>query len=375
MTELNAVFEGGGVKGIALVGALARAEQEGISIKGFAGSSAGAIVAALASVGYRSAELKGILQKTNYIEFLDGNDVLPLSSLKGFLSELEVLFEDSSIEFARKEAARLWTAQTGLLAPLRTWWAWKSLKKRHGAVLKKIEDKAPLIQKLAASFTRDYGLYGTETFLRWIQDHLNRKGTQDPLSHQVTFGTLFRQTQRELKILAADVGARSPFLYSYQNSADLEVAQAVQASMSIPFFFKPFPFGNKYFVDGGTISNFPAWTFDRDSTDDATDAPAVLPVLGFRLVPETLPRQTIGNFKQFGVGVVQTALGGTDLLQTRRIAELRLIKIPIPLRITATTFDLSDADSDELYYRGEQAADRFFRDPDNRSFLELPVLT
>lgn len=47
-----AILDGGGVKGAALAGALAAAEHNGIEFAGFGGTSAGAIVALLACVGY-----------------------------------------------------------------------------------------------------------------------------------------------------------------------------------------------------------------------------------------------------------------------------------------------------------------------------------
>ena len=54
----NLVFEGGGVKGIAYVGALEVLDQEGIlkDIKRVAGTSAGAMVAVLVGLGYSAAE-------------------------------------------------------------------------------------------------------------------------------------------------------------------------------------------------------------------------------------------------------------------------------------------------------------------------------
>ena len=45
--KYDAVFEGGGVKGVALIGALERLEEEGIEFGRAAGTSAGAIAAAL----------------------------------------------------------------------------------------------------------------------------------------------------------------------------------------------------------------------------------------------------------------------------------------------------------------------------------------
>ncbi len=54
----DAVFEGGGVKGIGLVGAVAEVEKAGYEFVNLAGTSAGAIVASLLAVGYTAEELK-----------------------------------------------------------------------------------------------------------------------------------------------------------------------------------------------------------------------------------------------------------------------------------------------------------------------------
>ena len=59
--RVDAVFEGGGVKGIALIGAAAVVEAGGYQFYNLAGTSAGAIVAALLGAGYTAAELHPIL--------------------------------------------------------------------------------------------------------------------------------------------------------------------------------------------------------------------------------------------------------------------------------------------------------------------------
>ena len=71
----NLVFEGGGVKGIAYVGALEVLEKEGIlqNIERVAGTSAGAMVAVLVSLGYTANELKDILWKINFKNFMDNS--------------------------------------------------------------------------------------------------------------------------------------------------------------------------------------------------------------------------------------------------------------------------------------------------------------
>ena len=71
----NLVFEGGGVKGIAYVGALGVLEKEGIlkNINRVAGTSAGAMVAVLVGLGYTAAELEKILGSINFKNFMDSS--------------------------------------------------------------------------------------------------------------------------------------------------------------------------------------------------------------------------------------------------------------------------------------------------------------
>ena len=69
----DAVFEGGGVKGIAFAGAIAAAErdagvQEWVNV---AGTSAGSIVAALLVAGYDAAGIQQLLSKAVYSRFAD----------------------------------------------------------------------------------------------------------------------------------------------------------------------------------------------------------------------------------------------------------------------------------------------------------------
>ena len=71
----NLVFEGGGVKGIAYVGALEVLDKEGIlkNIKRVAGTSAGAMVAVLVGLNYTTTEISEILWDLNFKNFLDDN--------------------------------------------------------------------------------------------------------------------------------------------------------------------------------------------------------------------------------------------------------------------------------------------------------------
>jgi len=69
----NLVFEGGGVKGIAYVGAMEVLEKRGIlkSLIRIGGASAGAINAVLLGLNYTLAETREILSQLNFRRFLD----------------------------------------------------------------------------------------------------------------------------------------------------------------------------------------------------------------------------------------------------------------------------------------------------------------
>jgi NTE family protein len=75
----NLVFEGGGVKGIAYVGALQVLEEKGIlpDIKRIGGTSVGAINAALLALGYSNSQQRDILWNLDFKKFLDASWLIP----------------------------------------------------------------------------------------------------------------------------------------------------------------------------------------------------------------------------------------------------------------------------------------------------------
>lgn len=82
MPQANAVCKGGGVKGIALTGALAVAEEQGWSWKAVAGTSAGAITAALVAAGYSALEVHQIINDLNFKDFEDRDGIRAISLLR-----------------------------------------------------------------------------------------------------------------------------------------------------------------------------------------------------------------------------------------------------------------------------------------------------
>lgn len=69
----NLVFEGGGIRGIAYVGAIRYLEEQNLllNIKKIAGSSAGAITAGLLAIGCSSKQLEQVLMNMNFEDLKD----------------------------------------------------------------------------------------------------------------------------------------------------------------------------------------------------------------------------------------------------------------------------------------------------------------
>src|SRR4029453_13730341 len=78
--SVDLVCEGGGVKGVGLAGAYSVLEEHGYRVQNVAGTSAGAITAALIAAGYTAEELKKIVFELDFAQFEDKGweDRIPL---------------------------------------------------------------------------------------------------------------------------------------------------------------------------------------------------------------------------------------------------------------------------------------------------------
>lgn len=233
---LDAVFEGGGVKGIGLAGAVAYTRKLGYEFQNVAGTSAGAIVAALVAAGYDSDGLRGVMDALDYNALKD----------KGFLDHfgipgmaLSVLFEKGIYEgryfesWMREQLANSPVGRAKLAAG-------ESLKFKH-LLMPGYED----------------------------QPESKYHYRLQVIATDITNGCLL-----QLPGDIADYG---------EDPDEMEVAHAVRMSMSIPYFFEPVKIHDKegcdcYVVDGGVLSNYPVWIFDDGTPDPAW------PTIGFKLV-------------------------------------------------------------------------------------------
>jgi NTE family protein len=213
--KADAVFEGGGVKGIGLVGALQTFEDAGFQWNNVAGTSAGAIVAALVAVGYTASEIREIMTtRVNFGELMDPSTL-------------------------------------GRLPWVGPW--------------------------LSAIFDR--GKYRGDFFLNLIRQLLAEKAGKEKVTFQDLIlpkepgdseEEYHHRFKYKLQVIATDISGSQMLVLPYDiaklgtDPDDLELALAVRMSMSIPFFFRPVVFGEgdhrqtpHWIMDGGLISSFP----------------------------------------------------------------------------------------------------------------------
>lgn len=317
------VMEGGGVKGLALAGAVQPFADAGYTIARVGGTSAGAlvgaVVAALSQRGEPMSRLEDVARSLDFKRFPDrgfpGRFLGPL----GFLADgLSVLVESGAYE---GDYLRRWL----------------------GGVL---------------------GDLGVSTFgdLR----------TDDPGDD----GTLHHRYR--LTVTASDVSRKRliylPWQYDeYGRDPDEQkVVDAVRASASIPFFFEPVtltgPHGSSTLVDGGLVSNYPISMFDR--TDGK---PPRWPTIGVRLdafgsdVPEGAAERVHGPVA-LGSAVVETAIEGCQAEHVLEPCNVSRSVAVDTASVSALDFDVTPTQRRALDRAGRTAAGAFLDDWDYQAW-------
>jgi NTE family protein len=285
--KADAVFEGGGTRGIAFVGAIHAMEEEKVEWQNLAGTSAGAVIAALLASGYKSDEIRKHLSELDFSR-LRGRTFLNRIPIFGSL--LELLF--------------------------------------------------------------NLGIYKNDYLETWVDSLLLEKGIK-------TFADL---PDGKLKIIASDVTNGQMLIlpddlerYSL-TPADLKISTAVMMSASIPFFFRPVIWKSKdrnksYILDGGLLSNFPIWIFDKENPQ--------FPTFGFRFVKDKVKIDpVIPTPLHLFKNIFKTMLQAHDLRHMNEETLERTIKIPTG-DINATDFGLNEDEIDFLYRSGYTSTKEF----------------
>jgi len=304
------VFQGGGVKGIALAGALTEFAdsanhrqnhvQEWIQL---AGTSAGAIVAAYLACGHTVQQTAKLIEETDFAQFED--------------------------------------------------WG------RGGRILGG-----------AINLGLHHGLAHGKAFHDWFRDQIDNRSFGEIERSGRTLKLIATDiTRREMLVLPDSL--KSYRVSKDTPAIDPEafpVADAVRMSMSIPYFFQPIELIHdetglpSTIVDGGVLSNFPVWIFDVEDRDPKR------PTFGFKLVGgrgvgEGLNKvvRAFGWPVGMGADIFHTTTEAWDKYWVFHSTYVRTCAISTG-DIGTTQFDLSDAQKQGLLDSGRDAAREFLKE-------------
>lgn len=216
----NLVFEGGGVKGIAYVGALEKlAEEELLSdIENVGGTSAGAITALMVGLGYTPEEIRKRMIEMDFSYFLESCR-LPVKNVTDF-SSWKGLFRKN------------W-----LMA-----WIWVVI--------------------LFLRLYQNYGLCEGINVRGWLSEAIKSKtGLENPTFEEL-YGSDSGENLRKMYFIGANLSEGTSEVYSLEDTEDMPVIDAVRISMSFPLAFAPVEKKGSR-VDGGIVRNYPIKLFDK----------------------------------------------------------------------------------------------------------------
>ncbi len=204
--QADAIFSGGGVKALAILGALEEAENRGIRFSRAAGTSAGAIIAALLMAGYTSRDMLNIIKDVDLKQFADPRR--PLVPGAGFFHKWITLY-------------------------------WKM------------------------------GLYKGDAFEKWLRDLLKQRGVEtfSDLPSGTLKVVASDLTRGRLVVLPNDLPEYGINPEAFSIARAVRMSSSLPYFFEPIKLYNGR--GQKHFiVDGGVLSNFPIWLFQNGNGKD-----------------------------------------------------------------------------------------------------------
>jgi len=316
----NLVFSGGGVLGIAYLGSLQFLHETGLisSFENLAGTSAGAITACLTSFNLPFEKLHELLDSLDYTK-------IPV--------------KDESPDHR--------------IIP-------QAIKSQVG----KLFDNVDCVYRLIKSF----GWYSSEYIYYWLRNCINSQFDPTKKAPPYTFSDFFDPSLhidgrpfKDLYILGTDISHTSSTIFSYKTTPNMEVAEAVRISMSVPLLFESIkskcdcvtPASERIFIDGGMLYNYPITLFDDHYAPEQTIG------ICFDTTPKPVEINNIVDFISCALscsGIVQRKLYLSDPQNIARSITIQTADVsPFDFNVT-----VNDPTYNFLYSQGYHAAEIYF---------------
>ena len=370
-------FSGGGAKGLVHVGAYKHLYDSNREIACVAGTSAGALVAALIAAGYTPDD---ILEK-------DGTSPLWRAIQKQFkvkypsellgpdyehLLRLHTLARRGAwIRFIREAFGRKPVYFFGILSLIFTPWIMIAFTQTFhfwfavapsGIALHAVSGLLGIFSFLVACL---YGLLlvakkfkegvsQLDKIERVVEFCLQRKLLERTSQGPVLFEELY---QTPIKVVATNVSTCTPAVFSTDSTPKESVARAVSASICLPYVFSPALIGDHQYLDGGITSNLPAWVFEEERLM-APSLRAVAFSVSEETVPVKQPKWLRELKRKLGLSDVQmlfnSIMHAHQSLGLRSLVDLSEVNLKSKLHVLQ--FRFTEEDAAEILSQGQSVA-------------------
>jgi NTE family protein len=356
-------FQGGGAKGISHIGGLAAVNELKLKIGGVAGTSAGAIIAALVAAKYSANKIFDGKHRRHILRTLSYGDYANPTTLfgeKGWRSLQKVIaLKDDIARIIRWTFHGCWHQRLRVAVGVTFFVSLVVL-------LSYICPRTELVLWLIAlclltwrGYTVYRGLCSLDAVRKIVDEAIARElqiaNKNKKRGQNITFSCLKSSGGLPLKLVATNVTDGGLELFSYETTPDVVIADAVCASICIPFIFKRWRFSferkgekavEREFIDGGLMSNLPSWSFDEER---ALNQQAVTIGFGLQGAEEEKSgkellrgaNETKSNKKFWLMSALNAVIAGPPQIHLRGINRLIYVPLESPLKLLDfdATFD------------------------------------
>jgi len=163
---------------------------------------------------------------------------------------------------------------------------------------------------------------------------------------EITFIELYNLTKKKLILTGTCVNTQKLQYFSYIETPDMKVINAIRATISIPLYFTPVLYNNDLYIDGSCCSNYPINLFDNELEH----------TLGIN-IDSDVKHEIINNIESYFINIAN-CLKNNIFNNLTKNYEKYTIKLIIN-DVSSIDFNLTKKKKEELYNYGYKTAELF----------------
>jgi len=174
------------------------------------------------------------------------------------------------------------------------------------------------------------GVIDSSNFEKMLEQLIFSRWPTLPNPRLLNFRCMYSLTKRNLQMIATEFETGKVVTFDHNETPEVSVIDALVASMSIPWLLPPRKIGDKYYLDGGLIVNYPIQECPTQST------------IGIRLIQKRGIEQMLGSWSSYSWGVLHLpSQVYEEKMMSRLPSKLRERTIIVNTGSDFSTFDFS----------------------------------